>query len=87
MKTYGTNQVAEWLGVSERWLAKNASGKRFPHILIAGKIRFTEAHIEAIIAAYEVPVIPWDDKPSPEPLPRNRPEAKGALEIPGAANE
>lgn len=50
--------AAAWLGVSTSWLYKQAAARRVPHSRVAGgQIRFTQAHLDAILAAGEQAVI------------------------------
>jgi hypothetical protein len=72
MVTYSPSEVAERLGVSTKWLGNLAAKRQIPHLLIARKLRFTEAHVSAIIAAYEVPLA--EPMPSDEDGPPPRTE-------------
>lgn len=49
--------AAAWLGVSASWLYKQVSARRVPHTRIARQIRFTEDHLQKILAAGEEPVL------------------------------
>ena len=49
-------ETAEILAVvTESWLAEQARTGNIPHLLIAGKLAFTDRHIEAILRQFERP--------------------------------
>lgn len=63
---HSKSETAEMLAVvTESWLAEQARLGRIPHLLIAGKIAFTDAHIEAIIAQFERRPTAQDATPAP----------------------
>jgi excisionase family DNA binding protein len=64
--------VAAELGVSEEWIRRQVRAGRFPHYRIAQQIRFTDADVDAIIAALAVPVAPQPDPPAAGPPPPRR---------------
>lgn len=48
--------LAEFLGVSESWIYKRAAARLIPHSRVAGQIRFTEEHVQQILASGEQPL-------------------------------
>ena len=51
------DQVAAELGASAEWVRRQCRAGRFPHHRIAGRLRFTDEDLAAILAAMAVPVI------------------------------
>lgn len=68
-------EAAEFLRVSEKWL-RGACKDGAPHVRMAEKLLFTEAHLEQILDRFEV-------KPtaSASPAPRRRRVAAPAAEV------
>ncbi|WP_329545536.1 helix-turn-helix domain-containing protein [Streptomyces sp. NBC_01356] len=54
LQHYSVEEVAEILGISRRWLAGQAAERSIRCTYIAGKLRFTAAHIRALSEAGEV---------------------------------
>lgn len=48
--------LAEFLGISESWIRKQAAARLIPHSRVARQIRFTEEHVQQILAAGEEPI-------------------------------
>ena len=51
--TYTTDDVARMLGKSRDWVRDAANTRKFPHLRIGKSIRFSEAHLQQIIALLE----------------------------------
>jgi hypothetical protein len=51
------DQVAAELGVSAEWVRRQCRAGRFPHHRIAGRLRFTDEDLAAILADLAVPAI------------------------------
>lgn len=49
-------ELAEFLGISESWIRKQAAARLIPHSRVARQIRFTEEHVQQILAAGEEPL-------------------------------
>lgn len=47
------HEAADWLGISWETLRKMASARQVPCTKIGAQIRFTQAHLDAIVAAGE----------------------------------
>lgn len=54
LRHYDVQAAADLLGVSRRWLAGQAAARAIDCTYVAGKLRFTAAHIRAISRAGEV---------------------------------
>lgn len=63
-RTLTVAEAAEVLGVGERWLAEQCRRGRVPHLRLGQARRFTETHIEQILAAHET-----RPRPVSAPLP------------------
>lgn len=50
-------ELAEFLDVSESWVAHRCAGRKIPFTKVGRQIRFTEEHIAQILAAGEEPVL------------------------------
>lgn len=57
-------EAAEWLGVHESWLRRAVSARAVPHTRLGKHVRFSQAHLDQIVAAGEQQV--------PTPLRRRR---------------
>lgn len=75
MKVHTLPEAAEFLRVSERWL-RGACKDGAPHVRMAEKLLFTEAHLDQILDRFEV-------KPTAvtPPAPRRRRATAPAGEI------
>jgi excisionase family DNA binding protein len=61
---FSAGEAAQRLRVSVEWLREECRAKRVPHTKIAGRYRFTEAQLQAILAQYAVEVqLPKPSKP------------------------
>lgn len=74
-RLYTPEQAAaeDELNCSPQWLIRQARQKKIPFTMIAGKYRFTEAHIAQIIQQFEVQ--PSEHKPTRSTPPRRKPAA------------
>lgn len=50
-------ELAEHLGISESWIRHRCAARAIPFTKVARQIRFTQAHVEQIVAAGEQPVV------------------------------
>jgi excisionase family DNA binding protein len=50
-------EAAAWLSVSPSWLQKRVSARLVPHTRIGKHVRFTQDHLDQIVAEGETPVI------------------------------
>jgi excisionase family DNA binding protein len=51
------DQAAAWLGISKRTLEEYVTARSVPFTKVGRHVRFTQAHLDAIVAAGEQPVI------------------------------
>lgn len=51
MKNYA--EAAEWLGVPQKWLEQRVQQGKAPHTRLGKHVRFSQAHLEAIVKAGE----------------------------------
>jgi len=69
-------QAAQWLGVPRKWLEAEVQAGRAPHTRLGRHVRFTQGHLDAIVAAGErlpAPVpVPVPDPASPRLRGRGR---------------
>lgn len=65
-RVHTLKQVAEQLQIKESWIRARCEGREIPFTMLGGSYRFTDAHIEQIIAKFE-------EKPAARPAPRRRP--------------
>lgn len=63
--------VAERLGVGERWVAEEAKAGRIPHIKLGRARRYKPEHVEQILADHEQK--PRGEEPPPAPKKRRKP--------------
>lgn len=68
-RVYTLGQVAEQLQIKESWLRARCEGREVPFTMLSGSYRFTDAHVEAIVAQYEQ-----------APTARRRPASSSASE-------
>lgn len=54
--TIGSAELAEALGARPEWIRQQCHDGRFPHHLIAGRLRFTPDDVEAILQLTARPV-------------------------------
>lgn len=52
-RVYTVQQVADQLQIKASWLRARCEGREIPFTMLGGQYRFTDAHIEQIIAAHE----------------------------------
>lgn len=52
-RVYTVQQVAEQLQIKASWLRGKCEGREIPFAMLGGQYRFTDTHIEQIIAAHE----------------------------------
>lgn len=52
--TLTPDQVADRLGVKRQWLMRRVQRKEVPHLRMGLYVKFTEGHVEQIIAKYAV---------------------------------
>ncbi len=52
-QTYSLDDVAAVLGKSRYWLASQVRAGKLPHLRTGRTVRFTEAHVQQILAAVE----------------------------------
>lgn len=67
--------VARMLGCSEWWVKEQARKRRIPFAWIGGSYRFTDEHVAAIIARFEVRP---DDAPVSASAPRRAARRSGS---------
>lgn len=53
-------EVAQALGASEYWVAQQVRRRRFPHLRVGRKVRFTVDHLERIRELLEVSTADFD---------------------------
>lgn len=51
LKNY--TQAAEWLGVPQKWLEAKVQAGEAPHTRLGKHVRFSQQHLDAIVAAGE----------------------------------
>ena len=56
-QTHTVADLAALLGKSEDWVARKVQRREFPHLRVGQSIRFTDAHVDQILASLEQPVV------------------------------
>lgn len=74
--------AAEWLGVPKKWLQTRVSKGEIPHTKLGHYVRFSQEHLNAIVAAGETEsgaTPPVEEAPRPVPQRRRRQAARSKL--------
>lgn len=66
------SEAAQWLGVPRKWLETEVQNNRAPHVRLGKYVRFTQQHLDAIVAKHEkhggpapTPVVGTGPRPAP----------------------
>lgn len=65
-RVYTLDEVADQLKVKPSWIRTQCERRAIPFLMLAKSYRFTDAHVDAIIAAFE-------EKPAGRRSPRRTP--------------
>jgi len=85
-RAWKTAEAAAMLGVTESWLEERARLREVAFTLLGGAYHFTDEHLDAIVAKFEVRPAPRQaaappPAPAPGPRPRPRPIDSGKAAV------